>query len=101
MAFMYELDKIEHSLSILGIDSKKNIDVVLDHIPGEGFFGLISPKKGIITNKEASKCKISTDYRDIITFSNWVDEWDDICSREILPALSKPIEAMKKLVNKK
>lgn len=98
--FLYELDKIEISLGVLGVDSKKNVDVILNHSFEEGFFGVISPKKSGTLMNHDTKCRISTDYGDIITFTNWVNEWDDICSRGVSEVLSKPIESLKKMVKK-
>ena len=76
-ALLYEYDKIELALKMLNIDSKNNVDVILNHAPGEGFFGTISSKKYGIPNSLSCRCKVSPEMNDIIRFNNWVNEWDE------------------------
>lgn len=99
-AFMYELDKIELSLGVLGVDSKNNVDVILNHNQKEGFWGVISSKKFGIPDSFFSTCKVSKEYDDIITFSNWVNEWDDYYSKRMAQKISDSSENVMKIVKK-
>ena len=91
-ALLYEYDKIEFALRMLEIDAKKNVDVILNHASGEGFFGIISSKKYGIPKSLSYRCKISPDQQDIIKFNNWVCEWDDEYSEDFASGSSLDIK---------
>ena len=87
--FNYEYDKIEQILSMLDIDSKKNIDIILNYKPRDGFYGVVSSKTQGVPNNPAYKCPICPDYRSIGEFDKWVNMWNEAFSKVELKKMDK------------
>lgn len=79
---MYEYDQVEQVLSMLNLNSKENIDVILNYNSKDGFYGQISGITRHIPTNMPRQCKISPDYKIISIFDEWLNAWNDFFSKE-------------------
>ena len=71
-----ELAKLKQIFTENGFSKKKNVNVILEHENGRGFFGIIESKKQGIPNNPEYRHFISSKKKDIKSFSEWLNNWD-------------------------
>lgn len=89
--FLNELNSTEAIIKRNGLDRQENVDIILNYDKNDGFYGVISSKYEGVPNHPDALCKISKDPKDVDKFSKWVENWNDLYSKEVLELLNKII----------
>ena len=71
-----ELAQIKKIFTENGFSRKRNVNVILEHENGRGFFGIIESKKQGIPENPDYRHFISSKKKDIKSFGEWLNAWD-------------------------
>lgn len=90
--FRKELLATERLIRKNNIHKKDNVDVVINYSVNDGFYGVISPKKGETPNHPSYRCAIVNNTGAIEYMNAWAEAWNKAFSPERLKSFNNLVD---------